>query len=338
MLMMLKDALRERLRRSPAWVTLRGAQREGWRKAFGRRRLWTSILDTRPVETDEVTEGSPVEVHLLCYWRDDLPAVWALKSFYHFARVRYPLVIHVQGRAPRRVFERLRKHFPAARVVSQVEADASVESWLKERGLTRLVEARRASPFMLKLTDFPLTSSAVNLLTLDSDLVFFRRPSELLVAGREPLSSSLFQRDPASAYNIGEARAEEELGVRLAPRVNTGVALYARRSLDLARCEEYLAHADVARPTGFIEQTLHALCASAQDRVAFLPETYLVSLGKDVDLSPLVMRHYAGPSRPLLTEEGMRELVRAGFLKELRKSGRQFSDRRPLIEDVEDGL
>ena len=334
----MKELLRERLRRSHTWVTLRRVQREGARKAFGRWRLWSSILATRPVLTDEVEEGAPVEVHLLCYRRDYLSALWALKSFYHFARVRYPLVIHVQGEAPRRVFERLRRHFPSARVVSQGEADAFVEGRLKERGLTRLADARRANPFMLKLTDFALLGGAVNLLTLDSDLVFFRRPSELLVAGREPLPSSLFQRDPASAYNIDEERAHAELGVRLAPRVNTGVALYARQSLDLARCEEYLAHADVARSTGFIEQTLQALCASEQNRVAYLPDAYLVSLEKTVDLSRLVMRHYAGPSRPLLTEEGMAELVRAGFLEELGRGERQLAGRRPLIEDVEDGL
>lgn len=336
--MSMKEALRERLRRSPAWVSLRAAQREGLGEAFRRWRLWSSILGTRPVPTDELNEGAAVEVHLLCYRRDYLSAVWALKSFYHFARVRYPLVIHVQGEAPRRVFERLREHFPSARVVPQEEADAAVESWLKKRGLKRLAAARRASPFMLKLTDFPLLSGAVNLLTLDSDLVFFRRPTELLVADGEPLSSSLFQRDPVSAYNIDEARARKELGVHLSPRVNTGVALYARRSLDLARCEEYLAHPDVARVSGFIEQTLHALCASEQNRVAYLPDTYLVSLEKDVDLSRLVMRHYAGPSRPLLTEEGMKELVRAGFLEELGGGKKRFAERRPLIEDVKDGL
>lgn len=336
--MLMKELLRERLRRSHAWVTLRRAQREGARKAFKRWRLWSSILKTRPVLTDELTEGAPVEVHLLCYRRDYLSAVWALKSFYHFARVRYPLVIHVQGEAPRRVLKRLREHFPAARVVTQEEADALVEARLRGRGLSRLIAARKGNPFMLKLTDFPLLGGAVNLLTLDSDLVFFRRPAELLVAGREPLSSSLFQCDPASAYNIDEARASEELGVRLAPRVNTGVALYARRSLDLARCEEYLAHAEVARSTGFIEQTLHALCASAQNRVTYLPDTYLVSLREDIDLSRLVMRHYAGPSRPLLTEEGMSRLVRAGFLEELSRDERPLAERRTLIEDVEDGL
>lgn len=318
--MSLKERLRARLRQDRAWVALRRAQREGFLDALRRYRLWSKILSTPPVFTDEVKDGAPVELHVLCYERDYLCAVWALKSFYHFAQARYPLVIHLQGRATGLMKSRLRRHFPSARVVTQGEADRVVEEWLAARGLTRLIEARRRNPFMLKLTDFVTTCRAVNLLTLDSDILFFRRPSELLAAAAtsEPLPFSLFQRDPASAYNISEERARAELGVRLAPRVNTGITLSARDGLDLARCDAFLAHADVARSTGWIEQTLHALAASERGRVRYLPDSYLVSLEPHEDPSSLVARHYAGPSRALLTREGMTTLERSGFLAELR--------------------
>lgn len=321
--MSLKESLRARLRRSRAWVTLRRAQREGLANALGRYRLWTKILGTPPVQTDEVREGARVEVHVLCYERDYLCALWALKSFYHFAQVRYPLVVHVQGRATRLMTGRLKRHFPSARLVLQREADAVVEDRLAARGLMRLIEARRRNPFMLKLTDFVVTCRAVNLLTLDSDILFFRRPSELVAAAAAdaPVPFSLFQRDPASAYNISEERARTELGVELAPRVNTGITLSARASLDLARCDAFLAHPDVARSTGWIEQTLHALAASERGRVKYLPDSYLVSLSPHADPCALVARHYAGPSRPLLTTEGMTALVRAGFLSAVRATG-----------------
>jgi hypothetical protein len=309
--------LRSRLRRSPSWVTLRRLQREGGQKALRRWQLWSKILSTPPVVTERPEPGAPVEVHLLCYERDYLCAIWALKSFYHFAGVRYPLVVHTQGEVPGRALARLRAHFPSARIILQTEADEIVEGWLSERGLARLLHARRQSPFMLKLTDFNILSDSVHLLTLDTDLAFFSRPAELLVATRQPLAVSLFQRDQASTYNLSEKRARAELGIELAPRVNTGIMLFPRAGLDLSRCEEYLAHPDVARPSGWIEQTLYALCASEQGRVAYLPQSYLVSLETGVDLGPLVARHYAGPSRPLLTSEGMPRLIRMGFLDQL---------------------
>lgn len=312
---MTHSRFRSLLRRSSAWVKFRRLHREGFVKAYRRWSLWAKILDTPPVYTDPVAPATPVEVHLLCYGGDYLCAIWALKSFYRFAEVRYPLVLHVQGKVTARVPSRLRAHFPNARIIMQPSADREVERWLNEHGLLRLLTARRSSPFMMKLTDFPLLSESIHLLTLDTDLIFFRRPTELLGASLEPSLVSLFQRDVSSTYNISGERALSDLGVKLAPRVNTGIMLFPRESLDLTRCEDYLAHPDVARPSGWIEQTLYALCASEQGRVTFLPDSYLVSLEEADGLDDLVVRHYAGPSRPLLTSEGMPRLIGSGFLR-----------------------
>src|SRR3954469_2897574 len=101
--------------------------REGWRRAFKRRLLWGKILATPPIFTDKVTDNCALAVHLMCHQGDYLSAIWALKSFYYYSRASYPLVIRVQGNSPRVLRERLRKHFPNARLVLQQEADRVVE-------------------------------------------------------------------------------------------------------------------------------------------------------------------------------------------------------------------
>jgi hypothetical protein len=322
----LTQTIRAHLNHNRSWRKLRRLQHEGPVNALRRWRVWSKILKTPPVLTEEVRAGAPVEVHMLCYEADYLCALWALKSFYHFARVRYPLAIHVQGSVPKRMLARLRAHFPAARIIIQSEADAIVERWLNERGLVRLIDARRRSPFMLKLTDFSILSEAVHLLTIDSDVVFFSRPSDLLVATEAPLPANLFQRDPVSTYNLSEERALDELGIRLAPQVNTGIMLFPRASIELSRCEQYLAHPDVAQPNGWIEQTLYALLASEQGRVTYLPDSYLISLETGVPLDNLIARHYAGPTRSLFTYEGLPELIKRGSLDQLRSSSRHHPD------------
>jgi hypothetical protein len=313
---MLRQRISRSLRRSPAWVAIRRLQYEGAWRAHRRWRIWSRILATPPIVTDPVGR-TPIEVHLLCYQRDYLSALWALKTFYHFAGVGYPLVIHVQGDAPRRVGDRLQHHFPAARLILQTEADERVETWLRGRGLARLLAARQRTPFMMKLTDFAVCSDSIHILAIDSDVLFFQRPAELLaaVAAASPLTRC--QRDPESTYNISEARAWSELGIALAPRVNTGILLFRRDGLSLQRCDDFLENAEVARATGFIEQTLFALCASERGGVAYWPDSYVVSLEPAVNLAAVVARHYAGPSRSFLTGEGMSELMRAGFLNRL---------------------
>lgn len=286
--------IRTALRRNHAWVTLRRVQREGFGAAWKRWRLWRQILDTAPLRTRVAQPGEPVEVHLLCYRNDYLCAIWALKTFYRQAGVDYPLAIHIQGSAPARIARHLRQHFPDARVIPQAEADALVNPVLETRAWKQLLSARKSNPYILKLTDYLLLSPARRLITLDSDVLFFQHPGELL----DYAGPHLFQRDLESTYLVAEAG-----GVQAAPRLNVGIMSFLRENISLERCEHYLGHFD--QREGWLEQTLYALHAGETGAWDYLSDTYLISLSKDLDDTGLVARHYAGPSRPLLTSQGM---------------------------------
>jgi hypothetical protein len=308
--------IRRALRSNRHWVSARRIQREGPLVAFERWHLWFRILDTGPVTSSVADERSPVEIHILCSERDYLCAIWALKSLYRFAEVTYPLAIHLQGWCPSRVGRRLRQHFPQARVITNSEADVLVDAELGARRLHRLRELRRRTPFMLKLTDFVMSCRASRLLLLDSDVLFFARPRHLLEGIHSPSNTALFQRDLESTYNIGAHAALERFGIRLMPAINTGIGVVPRDAIDLERCEHFLSDPEVGRANGFIEQTLYALCMSDRLAVKYLPESYLVSLQPSANFDVLTARHYAGPSRPLLTSEGLPALIRKGFLRE----------------------
>ncbi|HYP12416.1 MAG TPA: hypothetical protein VEQ63_00710, partial [Bryobacteraceae bacterium] len=296
------SAVRTRLRSHPLWVEFRGYQREGFSRAFRRLEMWRRILRTAPVVTQPVTSNAPAEVHILCYRRDYLTAMWALKTFYRYAPIPYPLVIHFQGECPPIAIDRLRKHFPGARVILQPEADRRTEAWLAQNGCTRLLESRRKNPFLLKLTDIPIVSSARRIVVIDSDILFFREPAHLYSVIGSDLSTPLVQRDPESTYNITEKAAHRDLGIELAPCVNSGILVFDRQAhLDLRLCEELLGHPEVGRSTGWIEQTLYALSFSRSGGVQYLPDSYVISLESRAVNKTTVARHYAGPSRPYLT-------------------------------------
>ncbi len=296
----MSQRLRNWLRRNNAWIMLRKNHREGFGRAYNRWLVWRKILKTAPVITK--TEGD-TEVRLICYVFDYLCAIWSLKSFYHAAGVDYPLTIQIQGDAPPRVARTLLEHFPNARIVTQQEADVKVEKHLMDRGWTRLLEGRRANQYMQKLTDNVILSGFHRVITLDGDLLFFHRPTELL----EFSGNHIFQQDQASTYLV-----EQAAGVRIAPRLNAGLMKFVPASISLARCNDYLA--DFPQYGGWLDQSLLALHATETHTANVLPPTYLISLDRDVDPDTLVVRHYAGPTRSMMTEEGMPWLVERGFL------------------------
>jgi hypothetical protein len=306
------------IRRDRRWALLRRIYHEGWRLALRRHAIWSRILATRPFPAELFGSGSPVEIHLLCYEFDYLSAIWALKSFYHFARVKFPLAIHLQGYMPPRAVTRLRHHFPGARIIPQLEADRVVEEKLNYIGLRRLRGLRRRLPMMQKLTDFMLMSEAPRVLLLDSDVLFFAHPVHIVTAIDSGSLPALFMRDWQSAYTIAVERAREVVGFDLAPRVNAGLALVERRFIDLSRCDDYLRHEELMLVSGLTEQTLYALAASEVGSVNYLPDSYLMSPEPSIRFDGIVARHYAGPSRHLLLSEGMPRLIESGWLDEIR--------------------
>jgi hypothetical protein len=202
------------------------------------------------------------------------------------------------------MLRRLKHHFPDARLITQAEADALVVPKLQEIGLARLLVARAANHYTLKLTDFVLLGEAPILLTLDSDILFFQEPTAFLAAPK----GHLFQRDPESTYVLSNAIARSALGIDLAPCINVGMMHFRRNSVSLKRCDDYLAA--FPKLDGWLEQTLYALHASESSTAEYLPETYLISLASGLDHSQLVARHYAGQSRDLLHNEGIPFLLR----------------------------
>jgi hypothetical protein len=296
-------------------------KKEGVYTAFERRRLWPRILVTPPVYTDPSIEGSELCVHLMCYQSDYLAAIWCLKSFYHHAKNPLPLTIHIQGQSTAIMEKGLREHFPNARFILQGEADAVVERQLRSSGCLRLLEMRRAIPTVQKLTDFLTFATARRILILDSDVLFFGCPKELIDFDRNTDIEFLVQRDFMDAYTISPARARSELGIDLQPAMNVGIVRLTPGIIDFAKCEKYLAHPEFAQLEGHTEQTLWALEVSRQNAVSYLPgESYFISEGGPADCGVLKARHYAGLSRRFFTREGIPFLIRSGFLANLQKA------------------
>jgi len=291
----------------------RRAYRQGLRISAARYRCISSILSTVPWPVRKRLDGQELEIHLVCYWRDYLLAVWALKTFYRFANVEYPLTVHFDGFVTRRMVRVFKRHFPGVTLVSQEEAERVVSPLLESRGLHNLLSQRTRNVFVRKMVDCYLLAQSPKVLIIDSDVLFFKRPAHLLDTALVE-QDALFMRDCSYCYTAPLPVIERLVGRPIVANLNAGVGLIRREALDLQKIENCLQHAELTGgdPT-FLEQTLYAvgLCAS---RVSYLPSHYVLSMEQSTDFQRTVARHYAGDSRALMTSEGMAHLIRQGFL------------------------
>jgi hypothetical protein len=297
------------LRKQRRWLEFQEANREGWLRAWKRRRTQHRILDTSPIET---ASTGPVEVRVLTWRRDWINLIWALKSFYHFADVDYPLYIHDGGLGPGQAQELL-KHFPQATLIRTSEADVQVAQELQSRGLNRCLAYRQRNVSTRKLFDFYLLSNAEFVISIDSDIVFFRRPQELIPT--ESTRKNLYNKDCAYWYSMSLEELEATFSVRPPPLVNSGLALVRRKSMDFDLIDRWLTNPKLFEDTWVTEQTLHAMCSTVYG-IELLPATYCVATTPG--LKPdMVCKHYPGFFRYHLYAEGMKHLRNTGFLKAL---------------------
>ena len=149
------------------------------------------------------------------------------------------------------------------------------------------------------------------MLSIDSDIVFFRRPDELIVPP-EGLIRNRYNRDAAYWYSLSLDELEADLGVRPPPFINSGLSVVRRRSIDYHQIESWLEHPKLWADQWVTEQTLHALSAAVHE-VELLPGTYQVGTSAGL-VEGAVCKHYPSPPRPLLYSEGMHRLIRLSFL------------------------
>ena len=280
----------------------------GLRVAYYRDVVRPRILQTAPVMgLDDLT----CEAHVMTSNGDWLNLIWALKTFYHFSKRRYVLCIHDDGTVPPEGLKQLAHHFPGARLIRRVEADAKVLPELS--AYPRCLEFRKTNHLSPKVFDFVSYLRSERMLLLDSDILFFESPVELLKRIENPgYKLNTVNADIASAYTVEPATVKERTGVDLIARFNSGLGLIHEGSMRFDWIEEFLALPGIIGHFWRIEQTMFALCSSRWG-VELLPEVYDVRLERYVEGLP--SRHYIGAIRHLMYGEGMAALVNRGFLR-----------------------
>lgn len=290
------------------------------------------ILGSPPIECGEATD---VEVHILTCHRDLLDAIWCLKTFCHFSNTRPAIVIHDDGTLGASDVETLLQHFHGCRIIRRADADAELTEVLSAYPHCLRFRLRPDFYCALKLFDAFHLARADKLLLLDSDLLFFRRPVELLkhIAADRPC----FQRDYQDAYSMPRAALETTFGMAIEPMVNAGLMFLQRRhySDNIDLIERYLgtATSDPARDVNRHEQTLHAMLLSKYGAKP-LGDGYQIS--NQVAITDRTVAHHSvrDGSRGEMQAEGQRRLRATGFLDALDRNDverRATLDSRPPI-------
>ena len=262
-----------------------------------------SILHKQAIR---VENAGDVTLCVLTSRNDWQPCLWSLVSFYELTGLRLPLLIYSDGSLDGNHVARIKSIFPDAGIIDPAAADAAVAGSLSQfpncRGF------RLAQPCARRIIDLPILCKSKSILMLDSDILFFSRPEELVGQIESARSGRfVFERDMQDAYFDSRASIRERFNIEVAAQVNCGIMLADISNFDYARIEGWLGLAAIEKHP-WAEQTLWAMYAG-QGRTTFLGKEYDVTMSEQIK-SKTVMKHYIKPIRDFMYTQGIPHLIR----------------------------
>ena len=296
------------------WLEFRRDLKRGWAASYHDRTTKPLITKWNWPYWNEVP--MPVPVHVLTGANDWQICAWMLASWLTFTEQTWRIIIHDDGTLPSSAKKALSTLFKTARFISRADSDLAMDKFLQPHPFCH--EYRAKHPLAQKVFDIPYYCDSDRLIILDSDLLFYRYPSEIMQWVTSSSNECLFNEDAAESSLISPKSAWEDLGVKLCPRVNSGLCLLPKAAIDLEFCERALGETSILKGHIWrVEQTLIALCASRTGHGGLLPKTYEVSLSKNAS-SDVIMRHYVGAVRDRFYSEGLAKLAPVLLSKEER--------------------
>jgi hypothetical protein len=285
---------------------------QGGRKRFAYAHEAKRLQDQSARHLDRLTPiklagESDVEVHVLCGVNQAVMAIWGLWSFSHFTGGQFATFVHSDGSLTPADVKRFQKFFPNIHNVDPGTFDGEFRQQIGDE-FAFVRRFRDGHMFGHKLIDPHLSRRAKVILLLDTDIIFFSKPDEVLErceqakAGRQ-VTSGL---DARCAYVADPEAISQKLGVRVAEKLNAGLVImpkFDRTDFELIERSLHGFEAEWVK-SYFAEQTLYAIFAGEHGWHP-LSDRYPVGRGSPDS----VAIHYASGLRHRFFTEGVPRLL-----------------------------
>lgn len=265
--------------------------------AHGRRQMEKAALQLPTIEPNTALE--PLEIHFLSgrnFWYQTCFCAYSMARQAEDARIRP--VIYDDGSLSEQYAQRIRKVFPDARIIDAREIESRLEESLPQSKFPFLRQTRQHYFHLRKLTDVHAGLDGWKLV-LDSDMLFFRRPTFLLEWLKSP-QQPCYVLDVETAYGYSNALMSSLVKTEMPERVNVGVCGLKSEDIDWEKIEYWAKTLTEKEGSSYLlEQGLTAMFLADKKSVIGSREDYLVyPLRDEVEVYPRnVLQHYVGKAK-----------------------------------------
>lgn len=274
----------------------------GWTYLYYRFWVAPQILKAKVLERP-VTHQE-LSMHMLFGARDFIMALWSLASLYRVSSIRGTLYLHSDGTLIDTHRVTLARLFPNAVFVDARDVVATHADFFNAHEDLRDFRVQYTKFQAKKLLDPFLVSDAPYRLILDSDMLWFKDPTELREAVEAGVPRALMMSDRTGQG--GRSYVTFKDGTRISEDIaacNSGITLYQKDQFYLYTLSAYIAKTDYLHKK-FTDQACYATVLNPE----LLPENRYIIKGTLTD--EVVLRHYTNPSRAKFYSYGLNFIAR----------------------------
>lgn len=282
-------------------------------KAYFRCAAWAKQMEDSvkhlPRLTDHVAE--PVHCWFLTgfrFWFQTAYCAWTLSK-----RSQRDLVVNLvdDGTLTKEQESRLRRLFPSGITVDASTTNEAINDLLPTSRFP-ILRARWGDYIHIrKLINVHMGSKGVKLV-LDSDMLFFSNPRELMKWVDQPRGMCVMT-DCMESYGYSRPLMETLCGATIPPKLNVGICGLGSDSIDWDQLEAWCERLHAQEGTSYyLEQALVAMLAARADQVTVMPEAEYITFPtqQQVKARAGVLQHYVADSKPWYFETAWKEASR----------------------------
>jgi len=258
-------------------------------KTYLRRVLKRRALALPPISLN--ADNAALTLAILANKRNLFESIAAIYSFcfwYKNVHVDY----HEDGTLSEDDILILEKKFPGIIVYRRAAQDQLTGDYLISQGLHSCAQLRNEFVLSLKLVDTVYNKRSKYLLLIDSDVLFFARPNEIIDIVENGTFKGCYNKDQSNYYCFSNEIMEKYLQTRVVDQFNSGVFLFDFDLDFLQFVEEILKNELVLPAPWHIEQTLFAMYVTHAGNFKELPESYDLASRRRNMGHPITSEHY----------------------------------------------
>lgn len=274
-------------------------------RRFGGYFNYRSMMNTR-----QEMEQRSVELPPVTSYADGLPVyfltgknylyqtLYCIQSLVKASAAQFKFILVDDGSFDSSLIERVAKQLPGTLVITEEQINRNLEKVLPEASYPYLRKKRAVYPHLRKLSDVHTIPGTNWKLVLDSDMLFWREPVDMINWLNNP-QQPLHMVDCVEAYGYSKQLMEQLAGSPVKPLLNVGAIGLKSEAIDWHKLESWIkALEEQEGGSYYLEQALSAMLIGNMDATVLKAGEYIVNPGKDqIKNKTGILHHYVDLSK-----------------------------------------